>query len=329
MAASIRQRHSRHCKRRGRCNCPYEAFVYSKREGKKVRRTFPTRAEAMAWREGSGGNAVKSTAVPRNDLQEIVEHLAAAGRSACRIVAAMHLRAIDERPVVRGEVAVNSKTELAKPAIRDRRDRIATPEECAGLLAALLVRDRPLWATAMYAGLRRQELMALRVEDVDLATGLIRVCRVWDREEGVSLTRSGKERRVPIAAVLRDYLDEHLLRLKWSEGLLFGSSAVRPFGEMRLRKRALAAWTKAGLEPITLHECRHTFASLMIAAGVNAKAISTYMGHANIWITVDRYGHLMPGSEDVAAELLDAYLVRASLAPVPPRPGRIQSGPIG
>jgi integrase len=44
------------------------------------------------------------------------------------------------------------------------------------------------------------------------------------------------------------------------------------------------------------------------AAGVNAKALSTYMGHANISITLDRYGHLMPGSEDEAAGLLDAYL---------------------
>ena len=46
----------------------------------------------------------------------------------------------------------------------------------------------------------------------------------------------------------------------------------------------------------------------MIAAGVNAKALSTFMGHANISITLDRYGHLMPGSEGEAAGLLDAYL---------------------
>ena len=50
----------------------------------------------------------------------------------------------------------------------------------------------------------------------------------------------------------------------------------------------------------------------MIAAGVNAKALSTYMGHANIAITMDRYGHVMPGSESEAAGLLDAYLERAN-----------------
>ena len=46
----------------------------------------------------------------------------------------------------------------------------------------------------------------------------------------------------------------------------------------------------------------------MIAAGVNAKALSTYMGHANISITLDRYGHLMPGNESEAAGMLGAYL---------------------
>ena len=118
-----------------------------------------------------------------------------------------------------------------------------------------------------------------------------------------------------------------------------------PFAPTPLRERAdtgvgeRRSWTS-----ITLHECRHTFASLMIAAGVNAKALSTYMGHANISITLDRYGHLMPGNEDEAAGLLDAYLeradtaariavlnkpIRASLAPVVTGPGRIQADSAG
>lgn len=46
----------------------------------------------------------------------------------------------------------------------------------------------------------------------------------------------------------------------------------------------------------------------MIAAGVNAKALSEFMGHGSIGITLDRYGHLMPGSEEEAAGLLDTYL---------------------
>ena len=55
-------------------------------------------------------------------------------------------------------------------------------------------------------------------------------------------------------------------------------------------------------------ELRHTCASIFIAAGVNAKALATYLGHASIQITLDRYGHLMPGNEDEAVALVDAYL---------------------
>lgn len=56
------------------------------------------------------------------------------------------------------------------------------------------------------------------------------------------------------------------------------------------------------------HEGRHTYASIAVAAGLNAKTLSTYPGHATITITLDRYGHLMPGSEVEARAMLDAYL---------------------
>ena len=45
------------------------------------------------------------------------------------------------------------------------------------------------------------------------------------------------------------------------------------------------------LERVTLHDCRHSYASLAIASGVNGKALRIYMGHASITETLDRYGH--------------------------------------
>jgi hypothetical protein len=48
----------------------------------------------------------------------------------------------------------------------------------------------------------------------------------------------------------------------------------------------------------------------MIAAGVNAKALATYEGHSSITVTLDRYGHLMPGNEVEAAGMLASYLER-------------------
>ena len=373
MAAGIEQRHGNRCHGKGRCDCPWRVSVYSKADGKKIRRQFPTRAAAIAWRDDSrsavrnrtlraptsttlkqaadawvegaraglirprSGDPYKPAAVrhyerglrlralpelghrrladiDREDLQKYVDQMLAKGMSAAVIEATINpLRAI-YRHAMRSPssgIAVNPTVGLELPAKRGRRERIAPPEECAKLVAALQARDRAMWATAMYAGLRRGELMALRIEDIDLQAGLIHVRHGWDQYDGQITTKSGKARKVPIAGALKVHLAEHLLALGWREGLVFGTSSADPFVMTSVAFRADKSWEKAKLDRITLHECRHTFASLMIAAGVNAKALSVYMGHANIGITMDRYGHLMPGNENEAAGLLDAYLVAA------------------
>ncbi len=70
----------------------------------------------------------------------------------------------------------------------------------------------------------------------------------------------------------------------------------------------------APLERVTLHACRHLYASMSIAAGVNAHALCKYMGHSGIQVTFDLYGHLFPGNEAEASALLDAYLETAFVA---------------
>lgn len=260
----IRQRHGRGCKQTGRCKCPYEASVYSKRDGKKIRKTFPDRSAAVAWRDDAKGAVrrnklrapvpitvaeaftewldlakqgvirtrsgdpykpsairayeasmrlrvlpefarVKMGEVTRNDLQDLVDRLVASGMSPSAIgVTILPLRAMYKRAISRGDVAVNPTTGLEMPAVRGGRDRIAPPDECLRLLEALPASDRALWATAMYAGLRRGELMALRIEDVDLASGVILVHRGWDAKEGEIETKGRNRRKVPIPAALRD-----------------------------------------------------------------------------------------------------------------------------
>jgi len=65
---------------------------------------------------------------------------------------------------------------------------------------------------------------------------------------------------------------------------------------------------RAGLEGLRLHDLRHSYASLMLAAGVNVKAISRSMGHTNIGITLDTYSHLLPGMGRTAAERFEKLL---------------------
>ena len=223
--------------------------------------------------------------------------------------ALMPLRAIYRQALALDEVAVNPTSGVQLPSVRGRRERIASPAEAARLIAALPERDQALWATAMYAGLRSGELQALTDDLVDLERNVIRVRWSWDPKAGrvTPKSRAG-HRTVPIARVLRRHLAEQRLARGKKGRLFFGRNDERPFSNQAVSQRAVRIWKAAELEPIGLHDCRHTFASLMIAAGVNAKALSAFMGHASITMTLDRYGHLFPGSEEAAAGLLDAYL---------------------
>jgi integrase len=231
--------------------------------------------------------------IRRVDLQDFADRLRADGLDASTIRNTIApLRVVFRRALARGEIAVNPTSGLELPSPEGGRERIASPEEAAQLLDALRPEDRALWATALYAGLRAGELQALYWENVDPAQGVIRVEQSYDPKARVFVapkSRAGR-RKVPVAAVLRDFLVEHRMRAGRSEGLVFGATAERPFTPSNVWRRARTAWKRAGLEPIGLHEARHTFASLMIAAGVNAKALSTYMGHSSITITYDRYG---------------------------------------
>jgi len=373
----IRARHSRTCPSLdgGSCRCKpsYEAGVFSKRDGRKLRKSFPTQAAARAWRADAtvalrkgtmraattttlreaaeawldgakagtirtrGGDVYKPsvlrgysqalttrllpglggaklTAIERRDVQDVADRMLADGLDPSTIRnALMPLRAIYRRAISRGDVAVNPTAGVTLPAVRGTRDRIADPAEAAALLAGLAPADRALWATALYAGLRRGELQALKWDDIDLAAGVLRVERSWDAQAGPIEPKSAAARRtVPIASVLRDYLIEHKLATGGA-GFVFGPTGSRPFTPSAVRRRAATAWKHTKLTPIGLHEARHTYASLMIAAGGNAKALGTYLGHSSITITLDRYGHLFPGNEEEAAALLDAYLLRCDM----------------
>jgi integrase len=254
---------------------------------------------------------LRLTALTTNVLQDYADRAVAAGRSPSTIRnTLLPLRAIYRRALLRGEVSVNPTLKLQLPAVRPRRERVARADEAAALIEALPAGDRALWATAFFSGLRRGELQALCWSDVDLEQNLIQVRQAWDRRAGLiePKSRSGK-RRVPLTQALRRHLVAHRLQQgPGGSGFVFANRHGRPFDPGTVVNRARKTWREAGLKPLTLHDCRHTYAAYMIAAGINTKALSTYMGHASITITIDRYGHLLPGNEREAAGLLDLWL---------------------
>lgn len=281
---------------------------------------------------------VRLSDVARADVQAIADRLTREGLAASTVSNQLDpLRVIYRRAIRRDLVSVDPTKDLELRKPDGKRDRIASPEEARVLLDALPAEDRAIWATALYGGLRHGELRALRWADIDIEGRVIRVERGWDAKEGEQDGKSVAARRtVPLIARLTPYLAAHKLATGRNEdALVFGATADVPFEPSTVRRRALAAWGwKSGanpaqdgprritvkarpdaLERIGLHEARHTFASVMIASGVNAKALSVIMGHATIGITFDVYGHLMPGGEDEARERIDGYLDRLDGGP--------------
>ncbi|MEA2190741.1 MAG: hypothetical protein QOI73_862 [Solirubrobacteraceae bacterium] len=376
----IDTRHARSCRSRGgggRCNCTptYQAQVFDGRTGRRISRTFPSKAAARTWRQDAlvavrngkmtaarrvtvrqaaeewlrdaergvitnrSGDRYKPSAirayrqslrlrildelgdrqfsqVTRGDLQRLADGLVADGLAPSTVQCSLlPLRAMYKRAISLDELTINPTIGLRLPAIRGGRDRIVTPAQAEALIEALpTAHDRALWGTALYAGLRRGELLGLMWSDVNIAAGQISVSRSWDVSEGYDVGPKSAvgRRKVPIASRLRALVAAYRLASPRAHGHVFGTTGTGVASIRSITERADEAWSAAQLERITLHEARHTYASLMIAAGVNAKALSTYMGHANISITLDRYGHLMPGNEAEAATLLDTYLDAAT-----------------
>jgi len=119
---------------------------------------------------------------------------------------------------------------------------------------------------------------------------------------------AGTERRPPIADPLRDVLRRAWLRQGRPQS---GTVIERSVMSGKIAERATKAWDRAELRRITLHECRHTYASLLMASGYTLKELMEFMGHADLQM-VNRYVKLLPqpGEEDTATRLND-YLERA------------------
>ncbi len=291
----------------------WDAFLTAAQAGTGTRSYRPStlRAYAYAWKRVDPElGAHKLTAIRKRDLQALVDRWAAAGVPPATIRNSLDpVRAVYRHALNRDLVAVNPTTGLELPKVDNARERFATKPESQKLLDAL-TEDRALWATAFYTGLRRGELRALRWDHIDFKSKTINVQRSWDDAEGDGPPKTkAAVRRIHIGTKLMAYLKAHKAATgRGGAALVFGRTADVPFATSSVDSRAKKTWKNAKLAPITLHECRHTFASWLIASGAEAKALSVVMGHESISITYDRYGKLMPGAEAAVGAALDKYL---------------------
>ena len=168
-------------------------------------------------------------------------------------------------------------------------------------------------------GLRLGEFLALHREDVNLQDRTLSVRRNLSRGT-LSTTKSGRGRKVDLSAALVAALKAHM-EIQDLEAAASGQPAsVMLFpgnlGGTRRERSYMAenyfryqlwfpAIERAQVRRLGPHAARHTFASQLIANGESLKYVSAQMGHSSINVTVDVYGHLLPGGDTRAVDRLD------------------------
>ena len=135
----------------------------------------------------------------------------------------------------------------------------------------------------------------------------------------VGTTKPHKNRTVPLPAFLLPYLARQC-EGKGRDDLLFadgdGQYPLQPHTKSGWLDRAVVA---AGIPRVTLHDLRHTSASLAVSAGANVKAVQRMLGHASAAMTLDVYADLFDDDLEAVAVALDEARSRESVAKMRPR----------
>jgi integrase len=148
----------------------------------------------------------------------------------------------------------------------------------------------PVMLLAMHAGLRRGEIFGLRCEDVDMLSGKVKISHSYDGP-----TKNGKSRIVPMSPELAKALSATrnvLLRVP-------SEKVFEQFDPNPILRRLCA---HARVPTLRFHDLRHTFASLALTGGVNAKQVSVWLGHSSVTTTLDIYWNLT--TEEAALDFL-------------------------
>jgi integrase len=245
-------------------------------------------------------------------------------RNILRVLSPIMQHAVKLRMIPRNPVLEVDKPKLS----RDRRPREAaflTPFEVRGLAQEIGEPYDLVIYFAAYTGARAGEIGALRVRHLDLPNRRVRI------EESVSdvnghlhsgKPKNGRWRDVGLTTYLVNRLDEHVAGRRPSDfvftdsrggQLRHGNFYARSFRPAVARLVAQGVWSPDKGD-FRFHELRHTCASVLIHLGVHPKAVSEWLGHSSISITMDRYGHLYRDHQEAILTKLDGVFEDAARA---------------
>jgi integrase len=217
-----------------------------------------------------------------------------------------------------GHIARNVATLVDVPAARRKAIVPLTQAQARALLNAVKGhRLEALYRLTLSLGLRRGEALGLRWQDVDLEHKTLRVVMALQRFKGKLVLDAPKTRssarQLPLPDVLVSVLRAHRAAQEverveagdaWQEhGLVFPSRTGTPTEPRNLVRHFKGALRAAGLpESTRFHDLRHSCATFLIAQGVHPRVVMEILGHSQIGITMDTYGHVLPETQRDAVD---------------------------
>jgi len=282
--------------------------------------TKAARASAWSVHVKEAWEAVSVADVQKSDVKAWVNDLTEKGCAAATIENALGVLRMVLGLAVENKRIPHNPCEGVKAPKRQHSARAYLTHQQVGELATAVARDGLVIRFLAYTGLRYGEMAALKVSSFDMLRRRVNIRESVTEVSGklVWSTPKGHERRsVPFPKFLAEDLAARM-EGKGREDLVFSAPAGGVLRIATFRTRILnpavamlraldddgnptTDWPRP-----TLHDLRHTAASLAISAGANVKAVQTMLGHKSAALTLDTYADLFPDDLEAVADAFDA-----------------------
>jgi integrase len=239
--------------------------------------------------------------ITRHDAKAWAAELKRDGLAPATVQRCVHLLSASLAAAVDSEIIpTNPAARLKLTAPRALKERYLTNAEQSQLLDELPEgRDRALVATLLGTGIRWGEAAGLQVPRVDLKRRRLRVVEVWDDSNNLlkPYPKGKRYRTVPIPDWVAVELEQIVGDRK--AGHVFTTPDGGPIDYHNWRSRVWApAVARAKVAPVTIHDCRHTYASVLLQNGVSLEVVRKLLGHESV-ATSQIYAHLVDDQDDV------------------------------
>ena len=221
-----------------------------------------------------------------------------------------------------GYVARNAAELVDSPRVEKYKIAPLSQAQAQRLLDAVQGhRLEALYRLTLSLGLREGEVLGLSWDDIDFDQQTLRITGALQRRDGrfqrVEPKTASSVRTLPLPVTLLRMLQAHRIAQHeeralrgeaWKDhGLVFPSNVGTPISPRNLVRHFKTVLKRAGLPETTrFHDLRHSCATLLIAQGVHPRVVMEILGHSQISVTMNTYGHVLPETQREAADKIDA-----------------------